>query len=135
MALINWQPSMSVNVAVIDQQHQKLVNMINSLNDAMVQGKGRDIQGQIINGLVTYAATHFSTEEKLFLQHGYPDTMAHVAEHNAFVSKVSEFRNQFQSGRMSLTIELMSFLSKWLNDHILLSDRKYSGFFKEKGVS
>ena len=43
MALINWNDSFSVNVAVIDQQHKKLVDMINDLNDAMKQGKGKDV--------------------------------------------------------------------------------------------
>jgi hemerythrin len=40
MALIQWNDGLSVNVVEIDRQHQKLIGMINDLNDAMRQGKG-----------------------------------------------------------------------------------------------
>ena len=64
MALITWNDSFSVNIAVIDQQHQKLITMINDLNAAMKQGRGRDVMGGIINGLVNYTITHFKSEER-----------------------------------------------------------------------
>jgi len=54
MALMQWNDSLSVNVGMIDKQHQKLVGMINELNDAMRQGKGKDILGKTLNELVAY---------------------------------------------------------------------------------
>ncbi len=42
MSLINWDNTLSVNVAEIDGQHHKLVEMINELHDAMRQGKSRE---------------------------------------------------------------------------------------------
>jgi hemerythrin len=59
MALITWNDSLSVKVAEIDEQHKKLIAMINELNDAMRLGKGKDVLGKIVNGLVTYTTTHF----------------------------------------------------------------------------
>ena len=38
--------------------------MINDLNDAMRQGKGKDVLGKIDKELVGYTVTHFRTEEK-----------------------------------------------------------------------
>ncbi len=52
MPLIQWNESFSVNVVEIDKQHQKLVGMINDLYDAMHQGKGNDVLGKIIDGLI-----------------------------------------------------------------------------------
>ena len=77
MALVTWNDSLSVNVAEIDQQHRKLIAMINELNDAMKIGKGKDVLGGIVNSLISYTATHFKTEEKYFAQFGYPDTEDH----------------------------------------------------------
>ncbi len=134
MALIQWDGSFSVKVAEIDQQHQKLVSMINELNDAMRQGKGKDVLGKIINGLISYTATHFNTEEKYFDRFGYPETDSHKKEHVAFVKKVSEFKNGFEQGKLGLSIEVMNFLSDWLKNHIKLTDMKYSKFFNEKGL-
>ncbi len=134
MPLIQWDNSFKVNVAEIDQQHQRLVSMVNELNDAMKMGKGKEVLSKIINGLFSYAATHFSTEEKYFDQFGYPDTISHKLEHAAFVKKVSEFKSGFEKGKVGLSIEVMDFLSEWLKNHIKGSDMKYSKFFNEKGL-
>ena len=134
MALINWYDSFRVNVKEIDQQHQKLVSMINELNDAMMQGKGKDVMGKIVNGLFSYTATHFKTEEKYFDQFRYPETDSHKKEHIAFVQKVSGFKDGYEKGKLGLSIEVMNFLSDWLKNHIKATDMKYSQFFNEKGL-
>lgn len=134
MPLINWNDSFSVNVAEIDQQHKKLISMINELSDAMKQGKGKDILGKIVNSLLGYTATHFKTEENYFDQFGYPDTDSHKKEHIAFVQKVSDFKDGFEKGSLSLSIEVINFLSDWIQNHIKGTDKKYSPFFNEKGL-
>ena len=134
MALIKWDDSFSVKVTEIDQQHQKLVSMINELNGAMQKGKGKDALGDIINGLINYTATHFKTEEKYFDRFGYPERNGHKKEHTAFVQKVSAFKDGFEKGDLSLTIEVMNFLSNWLQKHIKGADKQYSQFFLENGL-
>jgi hemerythrin len=125
---------LSVNVAIIDTQHQKLVKMINELNDAMRVGKSKDVLGGIVQGLVAYAGVHFSTEERYFEQFQYPDTDAHKAEHSAFAAKASGFSQQYQQGKIGLSIELLDFLSDWLGTHIKGVDKKYSAFFNANGL-
>lgn len=134
MALIQWNDSFSVGVGEIDRQHQRLVGMINDLNDAMRQGKGKDVLGKIINGLVGYAGTHFRTEEKYFEQFGYPDAGSHKKEHFDFTKKVAEFKDGFDTGKIGLSIEVMNFLSNWLQNHIKVVDNKYGPFFNGKGL-
>jgi hemerythrin len=134
MSLIQWNDSLSVNVTEIDKQHQKLVGMINELDDALHQGKGRDALGKIINGLIIYTGTHFKTEEKYFDQFGYPEADSHEKEHLDFVAKVSDFKSGFEKAKFGLSIEVMNFLSDWLQKHIKGVDKKYGPFFNEKGL-
>ena len=134
MALITWNDSLSVNVAEIDRQHKKLIDMINELNDAMKVGKGKEVLGKIVSGLVSYTVTHFKTEERYFDQLGYPETDSHKKEHVAFVEKVTDLKNKFETRNLLLTIEVMDFLSDWLRGHIMGTDKKYSGFFNENGL-
>ena len=134
MALFEWNAAYSVNVTEIDGQHQRLVTMINDLNDAMKQGKGKDILSGIIGKLFAYAGSHFATEEKYFAKFAYPAAASHKLEHNNFVKKVSEFKNSFDSGRLALTIEVINFLKDWLKNHIQGTDKKYGPFFNEKGL-
>ena len=134
MALINWSDSLSVNVNEIDLQHRKLIDMINELNEAMKIGKGKDSLGKIINGLISYTATHFKTEEQFFDKFGYPDTVNHKKEHVAFVKKVTDFQDGFEKKNLAVTMEVMNFLSDWLRNHIKGTDKKYSKFFNDKGL-
>ncbi len=134
MAIIKWDNTMSVNIAEIDGQHQKLVAMINELDDAMRQGKGKEIVSTIVSGLISYTRTHFGTEERLFQQHGYPEAEEHKKEHADFAAKAVQFQKDYESGKMGLTIQIMTFLSNWLQHHIKVVDKKYSGFLNAKGV-
>lgn len=134
MGLITWDSSMSVNVGELDWQHQKLVSMINELHDAMKEGHGKDALKRILRGLISYADTHFKAEEKYFTQFRYPDSASHIKEHRAFVSKVEAFRNDFEHGRLTVTIKTLYFLRDWLQGHIKGTDKKYSSFFNEKGL-
>ncbi|MBI5556001.1 MAG: hemerythrin family protein [Deltaproteobacteria bacterium] len=134
MAMLNWDDSYKVNVTEIDQQHQKLVAMINDLNDAMCQGKAKDVLEKILSGLINYTATHFKTEEKYFDKFAYPETAIHKKEHVDFVQKVSEFKDGFDKGKVGLSISVMKFLSDWLKNHIKGTDKKYGPFLHEKGL-
>jgi len=134
MALIPWSDALTVNVLEIDAQHKRLVGMINDLNDAMRQGKGKDVLGKIISGLIAYTATHFRTEENYFDRFAYPESAAHKKEHADFVQKAAEFKEGFDKGQLGLSLQVMNFLSHWLQNHIKGTDKKYGPFFNEKGL-
>jgi hemerythrin len=135
MALIDWNNNYSVKVREIDEQHKKLVLMINVLHSSMKEGKGREIIGEILDELVKYTVYHFSFEESLFAKFGYADMRNHVSQHNNLVEKVKDFVAKYQSGSSIVTIELLNFLKDWLTNHIVGADKQYSAFLNSKGVS
>jgi hemerythrin len=132
--MIQWDSSLSVGVAEIDLQHQRLVKMINELNDAMRVGKSREILGKIVSGLISYVQIHFTTEEKYFDQFKYPETDRHKQEHTTFSATVDDFAKKFKTGQLGISIELMNFLSDWLGKHIKGSDKKYRTVFNANGL-
>jgi hemerythrin len=134
MALIKWDDSFSVDIVEIDGQHQRLIEMINDLHDAMKHGKGKDVLGKIINGLIDYAGYHFRTEEKYFHKFGYPDANSHKEEHLAFTHKVAEFKDGLATGKIGLSMELLDFLTQWFQNHVKIVDKKYVPFMNEKGL-
>jgi len=134
MELIAWDPSFSVNVELIDKQHQMLVQMVNDLNNAMLNGNEKETIGKLINQLITYTAMHFAREEHYFDMFGYPETDMHKKQHNDFERKVSAFEADFKAGRQSLSQDIIQFLSDWLVAHIKGSDKKYGPFLTERGV-
>jgi hemerythrin len=135
MALIEWTDDFSVRVAEIDLQHKKLVEMINNLHQAMLDGKGNKLISEILDGLAQYAVYHFQTEEKYFDQFNFEGGEKHKQTHADFVKKVSLFVDEFNKGSVMLTIDVLDFLSDWLQHHILGEDMEYSDFFVENGLS
>lgn len=134
MAFVTWSDNLSVGLFQIDTQHKNLINIINNLYDAMKAGKGKDIIPKIIKDMSAYTITHFSYEEKLMQQYGYPEYEAHKKQHDTFVKKVKEFEAEIAKGNITITLNVANFLKDWLINHIQITDKKYSSFFKEKGV-
>jgi len=134
MALITWSDTLSVKVKQFDDQHKKLVDMVNQLFDAMKTGKGSQVMGDILKQLIAYTQTHFAAEERLLKQYAYPDFEAHKKEHNALVMQVLDLQKQFQEGKPVLTQNIMTFLRDWLSRHIQGDDKKYGIFLNGKGV-
>ena len=134
MALLNWNDSYSVNIKEIDGQHKKLIEMINTLHDAMKVGKGSQVLGEVLKALIDYTGSHFATEEKYMKLYAYPEYLQHKKEHNLLVMQVLDVQKNLQSGKALLTQEIMSFLKTWLVKHIQGEDKKYGPFLNGKGI-
>ena len=134
MALFEWSSELSVNVAEIDAQHKQLIGMINNLNEAMKQRKGKEVMDKTLADLFAYAQKHFALEEGYFTRFAYPQAQAHKAKHTAFVEKVYDFKEDYTAGKLSITLDVMTFLKDWLKGHIQGEDKKYGPFFNEKGL-
>jgi hemerythrin-like metal-binding protein len=112
----------------MDEQHKKLIAMINDLNVAVSQGKGRDAVRQTLNRLVSYAAEHFADEERLMTNAAYPGFAAHKPVHEAFAAKAIALSKDFEAGRAMVGADVMIFLKDWLVTHIMGTDKKYGPF-------
>ncbi len=134
MPIIDWDSKLSVNIKIIDEQHKKLVDMVNALYDAMKEGKAKDILGNLLTELAAYTDYHFKTEEELFIKHNYTEAAAHKLEHDKLRKEVMNRKAKFDAGEMIITVEVLYFLKDWLGKHILGSDKKYSPFLISKGV-
>ena len=64
----------------------------------------------------------------------YPHAVAHKKEHAVFVQKITDFKKEFEEGRATVSVNILQFLSKWLQNHIKGTDQKYSSFFNENGI-
>jgi hemerythrin-like metal-binding protein len=134
MAKIEWNEKFSVGVLMFDTEHKKLISIINKLDEAMKLGQGVAVVSQVLTELINYTKTHFTHEERVMQQHNYPGLDAQIKEHKGFVEKVGEFEQNFKSGKSMVSISVSNFVSAWIQNHILKTDKAYTKFLNEKGV-
>lgn len=134
MVYLQWSDDFSVKVKEIDEQHKKLVEMINTLHEALLTNRGREVQKTIIHEMVRYASVHFGTEEKYMRQFEFPGYAAHKLEHERFTDQALDLKARSDKERFLLTAEVLGFLRSWLKNHILDTDRRYSQHFNEHGL-
>jgi hemerythrin len=129
-----WKDSYSVKVMAMDNQHKKLFDLINEFSEAMHSGRGKDVVGDVLLRLIDYTAHHFSAEEKLMERLKYGGLATHRGEHKYLTEKVQTFKKEFDAGNTNITPELLTFLQKWLTNHIQVVDQKYGDFMNAHGV-
>lgn len=137
MPLMTWNDNdFSVNIKVLDTNHKRLFDLLNTLYDAMKEKKVRDVLGNIFSELIDYTVYHFKAEEELFQKHGYPEYAQHKKEHEDLTRQALELKAKFDKEQMRavLTMETMEFLKDWLRNHICVVDKRYSQFLNSKGV-
>ena len=128
MALLQWQDTLDTGIEVIDDQHRRIVGMINQLHQAQTGGS-QLLVGDVIDELVDYTLSHFAFEEELMEEAGYPFCAAHKRVHEVFTRRVSEYRLRFQAGE-DVVDELKSMLARWLFNHIRNDDKAYADSVK-----
>ncbi len=135
LSMFSWKPEYSVGVSIIDEQHKKLIELLQKLSAALRDRKGDDILHAVLSELEQYIIIHFGTEERLMSQYSYPNFPAHKKEHDSFVRKVDELKAEYQQGGgVSVAIRMFSFLRDWLYQHILRTDKELGSFLNQKGV-
>lgn len=126
-----WQPNFSVGNPVLDAQHKKLLSLCKQAIECMSDNsrEGVSLFHHILNDLSEYVDQHFQTEEALLKASGYPLLDKHKEEHLEYRLKLTNFLLSATLGEINKA-GLHHYLSGWWSDHILGSDKQYSGFIK-----
>lgn len=132
MALVDWDSSLATGDHEIDTQHKKLFTMINELHDSMMKGRGRDVVGEVLQGLVEYTVDHFAAEEAVMEAHAFPEFARHRGLHAGLTRQVQNLSVRAVRGDAMLSLEVSQFLSDWLKSHILDEDIEMVRFIRSR---
>lgn len=126
--LVEWSTDMSVGEDCLDEDHVRLIGLLNQLATALVLGN-RNIVEYVLDELLFYVRFHFEREETHMKAVGFPGLEVHRQAHKRFADKVEQVRWQYQRGlRAELSVELLGFLTDWLFNHIMGDDKAYQHF-------
>lgn len=129
MSHLVWTRELEIGIDVIDNQHKRIVEYINTLYDAS-QTHDREKIGTVIEQLIEYTLSHFAFEEELQEQAGYPFVKAHQKVHQLFARRVGEFQQRFELGE-DVAEPLLTLLRTWLINHIRRDDADYAQLVKD----
>jgi len=132
--MFEWKEKYAVGIQEIDAQHKALIALIVKLFSAMQSGAGKDVLEETLTGLIDYTHRHFMTEEMLMGNYDYSGLEEHMLEHQKFIAEISRFQKDYLSGNSGISIQLITFLRNWLEDHICKTDHQYAEFFRGKGL-
>ncbi len=135
MGLVAWNDSYTVKVRQFDDQHKKLMEIVNKLHDVVRADKGLLIQADVLTSMAAYIQTHFSDEERLMRHHVFPGYVPHKKAHDQMLTQVRNFQRKVETGENTVTHGVMIFLKDWLVQHILEEDAKYGPFMNGKGIA
>ena len=122
-----WHKNFETGITVIDAQHQQLVHILNRLAAHLANRASPVLLNKIFDELAEYAEHHFKTEEKIWKKYFNNDIWftSHEKTHDNFSAQVEALKNKEQKGSIDdLIQEIVSFLSHWLANHILNTDKR-----------
>ena len=131
--ILEWTPRYSVHVAMIDGEHQIWFDLVNGLHQAMLVGKGSEILANLLVQITEFTLYHFAHEEELMAAAGYPQIQAHIKEHDELRDTARRFMERFERGEIAMTIELTMFLSQWIRQHTMTTDRRMGEYLSTRG--
>jgi hemerythrin len=123
-------------IHVVDQQHQRLVNMVNVLDDVRKApyqnfNQKQHAVGEIVTEMIEYTITHFASEEALQADANYKYFNAHKRIHALLVQRAGEYKKRWASGE-DIADELYDVLSRWLFNHIRNDDCAFAPAVKAR---
>jgi diguanylate cyclase (GGDEF)-like protein/hemerythrin-like metal-binding protein len=129
---VEWKPELSVGIEDVDSDHKRLIELTNTLINAIDKETPKAELLKIFEELEAYTRYHFSREEGFMDKHCTDDEIRdmiqkHKAQHRYFIDRLPELKERLiQSSSKSVSYEIVEFLLHWLLDHIINEDLKLS---------
>ncbi len=134
MKPIVWSENFSVGVKLFDEQHKRLILMLNKMIKDPTATTRSETVSDILTDMTRYTQEHFRSEEDFMLEYDYPFLKQHMHQHKTFRKKVAKLCVATVDGLDAVPKDLLEYLQQWLTQHILQEDMAYKPFFEEKGV-
>lgn len=124
--IFTWDDNFNTGIPKIDEQHKKLVKLINTLASHIAIQSNSPELSLVFDELSDYAIYHFQTEEEIWHKYLPDDHLesTHKKAHSNFLTNILKLKEEKKTNLSeSLTEDVLGFLIRWLASHILEDDR------------
>jgi hemerythrin len=132
--MITLSKDMETGVARIDAQHRELVDRINDVTAMGAKSASKEETQKTLDLLGEYIVKHFSDEEALQQQSGYPKYEWHKGQHQQYVAEFQKLKKEFMTNGQSpkFTLDLSNSIINWIVKHIKSVDVEFGKFYNTK---
>ncbi len=127
--LFNFEAEFKLGIDEIDQEHIKLVNMLNTVHQLITDGNKSKAIEYFSLTIAHYVVDHFAHEEAFMARIGFPQLEDHAKVHenfkNAFVKSLPRLANYDETAFRAALTDTFT----WIVNHIGRTDRKYAQFY------
>lgn len=132
MGFINWENKYDIGVSSMNDEHQKLIRLMNNVWNANDKGnKASTLES--LDSLGTFVIEHFKNEEAFMESIDFPGLNTHKKIHEKLLADFSTHAKGFANDSSTkLSSAFFSFLKLWLSAHIQGIDIKYGEHHQKK---
>jgi hemerythrin-like metal-binding protein len=124
------------DVKEMEQQHAELVSIFNKLNAAVKNNESRQDIYRIIDDVIAYTHVHFSKEEELMVQTGFPEIEQHKKMHKELLDEAQHLKGKFDYVDDE---QFMDWLNHWpfgrVLAHIQYADKQFENHIMKVGIN
>ena len=132
MRSLKWSISHAVFVPEIDDEHKEIFQALSNLQKVLAGGGPSSEVHNLTQRLTSSIAGHFAHEERLMRAARYTSLRWHKQAHDHARRRVGEFVLRIEQGDSEAGLELVGYLTSWLNDHTRLADRMMGAFLRNQ---
>lgn len=124
---IHWEKGLELGNDLIDTQHRMLILLCRKLDIAIKTRAGEQLIRWVMMELKKFTEFHFTSEENLMHEIGYPGVDEHALIHADLLVQLDMMLAKI-SHHKEFPEDLLFFLNKWVAQHVVNEDLKIAEF-------
>jgi diguanylate cyclase (GGDEF)-like protein/hemerythrin-like metal-binding protein len=130
---LRWKPAFACGHVVIDQEHEALFGLANTMLDAAaLRASNPAAFDAAFDALLTHAEEHFVHEEALLQAHGFVDLAEHAQQHRVLLDRARALHAAAHAPEGATVDGLVHFLvAELVAGHMLGADRAFVSLFSK----
>jgi len=126
-SFLEWTDKHRIGIAMLDFEHQDLFRKLDELLQDLLRHDSREIIEDCLGEIHARMEAHFALEERFMREKKYVHYADHKAEHDQLLDDFGEFMARVENDpEFEFTETEQKALLRWVEDHVLTSDKKMS---------
>lgn len=135
MELLKWNDSFKLGIEELDEQHEKLIDMLNSFYESIQHDDSeREIEKALFT-LASFAKYHFHGEEEMMEKHSFPGIRQQKLKNQEVRDKLAGLKEDFEKEGTNVQSEILKYMKSWIQNHVNEHIRTYAPYLKEKKLT